>query len=322
MSDATSSNGAILRIEDLKVHFPTPRGTVKAVDGIDLAIQKGETLGLVGESGCGKSTVARTVVGLVHPTSGRIILEGREIQGLSAQEMRPLREELQMVFQDPYASLNPRMTVASIIGEPFLIHRGQRDADAKVCELMGLVGLDASMRRRYPHEFSGGQRQRIGLARALALDPDVILLDEPVSALDVSVQAQVMNLLDDLKKRLGLTYLFIAHNLAVVRHMSDRVAVMYLGRIVELADRDEIYAEPMHPYTQALLSAVPVPDPVVEDSRQRIRLVGELPSPTEEIVGCPFRARCRDAFDRCAVEVPQLKEHKPGHFGACHLPEE
>ncbi len=323
-SETTTSteSAAILRIEGLKVHFPTPRGTVKAVDGIDLSIQKGETLGLVGESGCGKSTVARTVVGLVHPTAGRIVLEGREIQGLSAREMRPLREELQMVFQDPYASLNPRMTVASIIGEPFLIHRGQRDADLQICELMSLVGLDPSMRRRYPHEFSGGQRQRIGLARALALDPDVILLDEPVSALDVSVQAQVMNLLDDLKKRLGLTYLFIAHNLAVVRHMSDRVAVMYLGRIVELADRDEIYANPMHPYTEALLSAVPVPDPVIEATRERIRLEGEIPSPTETIVGCPFRARCPKAFDRCATDVPALKEHKQAHWSACHLPEE
>ncbi|MDJ0522791.1 MAG: ATP-binding cassette domain-containing protein [Planctomycetota bacterium] len=318
----SGANGAILEIQGLKVHFPVPRGVVKAVDGIDLRIEKGETLGLVGESGCGKSTVARTVVGLVKPTSGRIVLEGREIQDLSPQEMRPLRAELQMVFQDPYASLNPRMTVASIIGEPLLIHRGLRDTDARVCELMSLVGLDPSMRRRYPHEFSGGQRQRIGLARSLALEPDVILLDEPVSALDVSVQAQVMNLLDDLKKRLGLTYLFIAHNLAVVRHMSDRVAVMYLGRIVELADRDTIYAEPMHPYTEALLSAVPVPDPVVEDTRERIRLEGEIPSPTEEIIGCPFRARCPKAFDRCKTEAPKLKEHAPGHFGACHLPEE
>ena len=296
---ATSTDGAILRIEALRVHFPTPRGTVKAVDGIDLSLQPGETLGLVGESGCGKSTVARTVVGLIRPTSGRIFLRDREIQDLSPHAMRPLRADLQMVFQDPYASLNPRMTVASIIGEPLWIHRGIRNADAEVCELMRLVGLDPSMRRRYPHEFSGGQRQRIGLARSLALEPDVILLDEPVSALDVSVQAQVINLLDDLKQRLGLTYLFIAHNLAVVRHMSDRVAVMYLGRIVELAERDAIYARPMHPYTEALLSAVPVPDPVVEDTRRRIRLEGELPSPTQTI-----------------------QEHAPGHFGACHLPEE
>ncbi len=312
----------ILDVGDLKVHFETPRGTVRAVDGVNFAIQPGETLGLVGESGCGKSTVARTVVGLVRPTDGWILLEGAPIHELSAQQMRPLRARLQMVFQDPYASLNPRMTVASTIGEPFWIHEGRKDADDEVCRLMGLVGLDPSMRRRYPHEFSGGQRQRIGLARALALNPDVILLDEPVSALDVSVQAQVMNLLDDLKTRFGLTYLFIAHNLAVVRHMSDRVAVMYLGRIVELADRDTIYATPMHPYTEALLSAVPVPDPVVERKRERIRLEGELPSPTEHIVGCPFRSRCPKAYDRCKDDAPELIEHKPGQWAACHLPEE
>ena len=319
---SATDTSTLLAVEKLKVHFETPRGVVKAVDGVDFDIQPGETLGLVGESGCGKSTVARSIVGLVTPTSGHVVFEGEEIQGLDAAAMRPKREHLQMVFQDPYASLNPRMTVASIIGEPFLIHRGQRDADAEVCELMRLVGLDASMRRRYPHEFSGGQRQRIGLARALALEPSVILLDEPVSALDVSVQSQVMNLLDELKSERGLTYLFIAHNLAVVRHMSDRVAVMYLGRIVELADRDTIYREPMHPYTQALLSAVPVPDPVVERQRERIRLEGELPSPTQEIVGCPFRSRCPKAFDRCATEAPALKEHASGHLSACHLPEE
>jgi len=308
---------AMLAVEDLHVYFPTPRGTVKAVDGIDLRLAKGETLGLVGESGCGKSTVARTIVGLIHPTSGRILLDGQPIQGLSPSAMRPLRARLQMVFQDPYASLNPRMTVASIIGEPLLIHRGLRESDAEVCTLMQVVGLDPSMRRRYPHEFSGGQRQRIGLARSLALEPDVILLDEPVSALDVSVQAQVMNLLADLKHRLGLTYLFIAHNLAVVQHMSDRVAVMYLGRIVELADRSALYGRPLHPYTEALLSAVPVPDPVIEATRRRIRLEGELPSPTAEIVGCPFRARCPKAVARCATEAPALVEHEPGHFAAC-----
>ena len=312
----------ILSVEDLKVHFETPRGIVKAVDGVNFSIQPGETLGLVGESGCGKSTVARSIVGLVHTTAGTITLEGKQVQELSAAEMRPLRAELQMVFQDPYASLNPRMTVASIIGEPFLIHQGRRDVDPEVCELMRLVGLDASMRRRYPHEFSGGQRQRIGLARALALNPAVILLDEPVSALDVSVQSQVMNLLDDLKQRLGLTYLFIAHNLAVVRHMSDRVAVMYLGRIVEIAERNELYANPQHPYTQALLSAVPVPDPTVEATRERIRLTGELPSPTAEITGCPFRTRCAQAMDRCAVESPVLTEHSAGHAVSCHLLEE
>jgi len=325
--NATESTGSlvdiepILAVDGLKVYFDTPRGTVRAVDGVDFGIRSGETLGLVGESGCGKSTVARSIVGLVTPTAGHVYLDGEEISGLSPQAMRPLRAQLQMVFQDPYASLNPRMTVASIIGEPYLIHEGRKDVDEDVCELMRLVGLDASMRRRYPHEFSGGQRQRIGLARALALKPAVILLDEPVSALDVSVQSQVMNLLDDLKRRLGLTYLFIAHNLAVVRHMSDRVAVMYLGRIVEVAGRDEIYAAPMHPYTQALLSAVPVPDPVVEAVRERIRLEGELPSPTVEITGCPFRTRCLHAFERCEVEAPVLKEHSAGHQVACHLPE-
>jgi oligopeptide transport system ATP-binding protein len=312
----------ILAVEGLKVHFDTPRGIVKAVDGVTFSIRNGETLGLVGESGCGKSTVARSIVRLVPTTAGTITLKGHEIQELGPAAMRPLRAELQMVFQDPYASLNPRMTVASIIGEPFVIHEGRKDVDAEVCELMRLVGLDASMRRRYPHEFSGGQRQRIGLARALALNPAVILLDEPVSALDVSVQSQVMNLLDDLKQRLGLTYLFIAHNLAVVRHMSDRVAVMYLGRIVEVADRDELYANPSHPYTQALLSAVPVPDPVVEATRERIRLTGELPSPTAQITGCPFRTRCSHAFERCAIETPALTEHSAGHATACHLLEE
>jgi oligopeptide transport system ATP-binding protein len=309
----------MLAVRDLRVHFDTPRGVVRAVDGIDFEIAQGETLGLVGESGCGKSTVARAVVGLVPLSSGAVHLEHVRIDGLSPAEMRPHRRQLQMVFQDPYASLNPRMTVAETIGEPFWLHHRIRDPDQSVCALMELVGLDPSMRRRYPHEFSGGQRQRIGLARALALEPAVILLDEPVSALDVSVQAQVMNLLDDLKRRLGLTYLFIAHNLAVVRHMSERVAVMYLGRIVEVADRAAIYGRPLHPYTQALLSAVPVPDPEVEARRRRIRLEGELPGPTAEILGCPFRTRCPRAFDRCAVEEPLLVEHEPGHFSACHL---
>jgi oligopeptide/dipeptide ABC transporter ATP-binding protein len=314
---------ALLDVSDLEVHFAVPRGIVRAVDGVSLALAKGETLGLVGESGSGKSTVARAVVGLVRPTSGSIRFEGREIAGASAAVYRPLRRRMQMVFQDPYASLNPRMTVASIVAEPLAIHGlvPARERDARVCDLLGLVGLDASMRRRYPHEFSGGQRQRIGLARALAVEPDLILLDEPVSALDVSVQAQVLNLLEDLKARLGLTYLFIAHNLAVVRHVSDRVAVMYLGRIVELTDRETLYARPLHPYTEALLSAVPVPDPVVEATRRRIPLPGEIGSAMGEVVGCPFRNRCPKAFDRCAVDTPLLKEHRPGQWAACHLPE-
>ena len=304
--------------------FHAARGVVRAVRGVTFELAPGETLGLVGESGCGKSTVARTIVGLVPPASGDIRFRGQTLVGLSRDAMRRHRRHLQMVFQDPYASLNPRMTIASTIGEPMAIHRTAKPAelDGRVCRIMELVGLDPSMRRRYPHEFSGGQRQRIGLARALALEPDVVLLDEPVSALDVSVQAQVLNLLEELKQRLGLTYLFIAHHLAVVRHMSDRVAVMYLGRIVELADRDAIYAMPLHPYTEALMSAVPVPDPVVEATRSRIRLDGEIPSPTEEIVGCAFRSRCPKAFGRCAEESPGLKEHAPGHWAACHLPDE
>jgi oligopeptide/dipeptide ABC transporter ATP-binding protein len=302
----------LLTVEDLRVWFPLERGVVRAVDGVSFALRRGETLGLVGESGSGKSTVARSVVGLVRPTGGSIRFDGTELAGASHAEYRPLRRRLQMVFQDPYASLNPRMTVASIVGEPLAIHglRSGAERDGRVVELLTLVGLDPSMRRRYPHEFSGGQRQRVGLARALAVEPELVLLDEPVSALDVSVQAQVLNLLEDLKRRIGLTYLFIAHNLAVVRHMSDRVAVMYLGRIVELADRDALYAAPAHPYTRALLSAVPVPDPVVE-----------IPSPTVEHVGCPFRSRCAQAVERCAAQAPRLAEHAPGHWSACHLAE-
>jgi oligopeptide transport system ATP-binding protein len=324
VSAAPSADGRpLLEVEGLTVRFPTPRGVVRAVEDVRFALRRGETLGLVGESGCGKSTVARSIVGLVRPTAGSVRFEGRELVGLAPRDFRPLRRRLQMVFQDPYASLNPRMTVASIVGEPMQIHgiAAKRDLDARVSELMGLVGLDPSMRRRYPHEFSGGQRQRIGLARALALNPDLVLLDEPVSALDVSVQAQVLNLLEDLKTRLHLTYLLIAHHLAVVRHMSDRVAVMYLGRIVELAPRDEIYARPIHPYTKALLSAIPIPDPVAEARRRRIPITGEIPSPIGEIRGCPFRSRCPEAFARCETEAPLLKEHRPGHFAACHLPE-
>ncbi len=314
----------LLEVQDLRVHFRVGPGTVlKAVEGVSFALARGETLGLVGESGCGKSTTARAIVGLVPVTSGSIRFDGEETAG-RPHVLRGIRPRLQMVFQDPYASLDPRMTVSAIVSEPLRVHgrvRSGAEAEGKVCELLSLVGLDPVLRRRYPHEFSGGQRQRIGLARALALEPDVVLLDEPVSALDVSVQAQVLNLLEDLRARLSLTYLFIAHNLGVVRHVSDRVAVMYLGRIVELAAREALFARPLHPYTEALLSAVPVPDPDVEAVRRRIPLPGEIPSATAAIEGCPFRSRCPKAFERCAIEAPLLLEHEPGHFAACHLPE-
>jgi oligopeptide/dipeptide ABC transporter ATP-binding protein len=314
----------LLEVEDLRVHFRVgPDEVVRAVDGVTFSLRRGETLGLVGESGCGKSTTARAMVGLVPVTSGSIRFEGMEL-ARDPRALAVVRSRLQMVFQDPYASLNPRMTVATIVSEPLVVHdrvRGRAALDAAVCRLMERVGLDAAMRRRYPHEFSGGQRQRIGLARALALEPAAILLDEPVSALDVSVQAQVLNLFVDLREQLGLTYLLIAHNLGVVRHVSDRIAVMYLGRIVELASSTDLFARPLHPYTEALLSAVPVPDPEVEARRRRIPIAGEIPSPSSVIVGCPFRSRCPKAFDRCAVEAPLLLEHFPGRFAACHLPE-
>jgi oligopeptide transport system ATP-binding protein len=311
--------GPLLEVTDLKVHFPASGGAVRAVDGVSFALWRGETLGLVGESGSGKSTTARAIVGLVPVTAGRILLDGEDLADRAV--LRARRPRLQMVFQDPYASLNPRMRVGAIVGEPLTIHArvDSRSAlDAEVCRLFETVGLDPSMRQRYPHEFSGGQRQRIGLARALALKPDVVLLDEPVSALDVSVQAQVLNLLEDLRKSLGLTYLFIAHNLGVVRHVSDRIAVMYLGRIVEIAPSAAMFAHPLHPYTEALLSAVPVPDPVIEATRTRIPLDGEIPSPSATIVGCPFRSRCRRAVERCAVEAPELVEHRSGRWAACH----
>ncbi|MCC7136893.1 MAG: ABC transporter ATP-binding protein [Planctomycetes bacterium] len=319
----TPPDAPLLSVSGLCVRFPTAGGVVRAVEGVSFELRRGETLGLVGESGSGKSTTARAIVGLVPVAEGSVRLDGTELVGAPAA-LRRARPRLQMVFQDPYASLNPRMTVSSIVGEPLVVHRrvvGRAALDARVCRLLETVGLDASLRRRYPHEFSGGQRQRIGLARALALEPDVILLDEPVSALDVSVQAQVLNLLEDLRRRLGLTYLFIAHNLGVVRHVSDRIAVMYLGRLVEVASRDALFGAPLHPYTEALLSAVPVPDPVVEAARRRIPLDGEIPSPTATIAGCPFRSRCSKAFDRCATDAPALREHRPGQWAACHLPE-
>ena len=316
-------DGPLLSVRDLHVGFPTEGGFVRAVDGVSFELRRGETLSLVGESGCGKSTTARAIVGLIRPDSGQIEFEGRDIAG-DRRALRAVRPRLQMLFQDPYASLDPRMDVGAIVAEPLVVHRrvaGRAALDARVCDLFATVGLDPALRRRYPHEFSGGQRQRIGLARALALEPDLLLLDEPVSALDVSVQAQVLNLLEDLRRRLGLTYLFIAHNLGVVRHVSDRIAVMYLGRIVELAGRDDLFRHPVHPYTQALLSAVPIPDPVAEASRRRIPVEGEIPSPTALITGCAFRSRCPKAIERCATEAPRLTERVPGRFAACHLDE-
>ncbi len=319
----------LLRVENLVKQFPIKRGiifqkvigAVHAVDGISFDIHKGETLGLVGESGCGKSTTGRTILQLHRPTSGQVILEGQDLAKLSNKDMRKVRRKMQIIFQDPYSSLNPRMTVAEIIGEPFLIHsltRG-KELQTRVDELLTLVGLNPAFANRYPHEFSGGQRQRIGVARALALNPDLIVCDEPISALDVSIQAQIVNLLEDLQAKFGLTYLFIAHDLSMVRHISDRVAVMYLGIIVELAERDELFTAPLHPYTQALISAVPVPDPAIEGQRKRIILEGDVPSPVNVPPGCRFHPRCPYAIDRCKTEVPAWRELKPHHFVACHL---
>jgi len=319
MSDA---GPPLVEIRDLAVAFKVPGAGrwLRAVDGVSLTIRRGETLGLVGESGCGKSTLGRATIRLVEPAAGSVHFDGTEITGLSASRLRPMRRRMQMVFQDPYASLNPRMTIGRILDESLTVH-GLATGPARrprIVALLDAVGLGAEAMDRYPHEFSGGQRQRVGIARALAVEPDFIVADEPVSALDVSIQAQTINLMTDLRRRFGLTYLFIAHDLAVVRHISDRVAVMYLGRIVEVADADDLYARPHHPYTQALLSAVPIPDPVLEADRQRIVLHGDVPSPLDPPSGCRFRTRCWKATDRCAVEVPPLVEREAGHWAACH----
>ena len=294
-------------------------GQVKAVDNISFAVKKGETFGLVGESGCGKSTTGRTILRLLEPTEGQVLFEGNDIASLSGRQMQKARRDLQMVFQDPFASLNPQMTVGELIEEPMKIHKlyEAKERKEKVLELMETVGLDVSYRQRYPHEFSGGQRQRIGIARALSLKPKLIIADKPVSALDVSIQSQVLNLLQDLQKEFGLTYVFIAHDLSVVKHISDRVGVMYLGRMVEIAPKHELYANPAHPYTQALMSAVPVPDP--RHKRERIILQGDVPSPANPPMGCAFHPRCPKAFDRCKVERPELLDLGNGHFTACHL---
>jgi oligopeptide transport system ATP-binding protein len=320
----------LLRVDELKMHFPIYRGVfqrqvgaVRAVDGVSFDVKRGETLGLVGESGCGKSTTGRTILQLYKPTAGSVTFDGTDLVKLKGEHMRQMRRKMQMIFQDPYASLNPRMTVAQLVGEPLMVHNVATGAEIneRVAHLLEIVNLNPAFATRYPHEFSGGQRQRIGVARALALQPSFIICDEPISALDVSIQAQVVNLLEELQEQFNLTYLFIAHDLSMVRHISDRVAVMYLGVIVELAVRDELYSKPLHPYTQALLSAVPIPDPIADSKRQRTILQGDVPSPANPPSGCRFRTRCPIAEAVCAETRPEFREIRPGHFVACFFAE-
>jgi oligopeptide transport system ATP-binding protein len=320
----------LLRVRDLKKHFPITGGLlgrrvglVKAVDGVSFDINRGETLGLVGESGCGKSTTGRAILQLQPPTSGQVFFEDTELTKTSPEDLRRLRTRMQMIFQDPYSSLNPRHSVGKIVGEPLIIHRVMqgKELEKRVIELLSLVGMNPAYRRRFPHEFSGGQRQRIGIARALALNPSFIVCDEPISALDVSIQAQVVNLLQDLQRQLGLTYLFIAHDLSMVKHISHRIAVMYLGKIMELCDKNTLFDDPLHPYTQSLISAVPVPSPKVERKRERIILKGEVPSPVDPPRGCVFNTRCPLAVKMCFEAVPAYRQVRTGHFVACHLVE-
>ena len=323
-----ADNNPIIEVKNLKQYFPISTGMfrtkpLKAVDDVSFTIKKGETLGLVGESGCGKTTVGRTILHLYKPTGGEIWYDGKQIK--SKNDIKEFRKKATMVFQDPYSSLNPRMTVSDIIGEPLDVHKlyeNKKEREEKILQFMDYVGLNSEHASRYAHEFSGGQRQRIGIARSLAVNPDFIVCDEPVSALDVSIQAQVINMFDELQEKLDLTYLFIAHDLLVVRHISDRIAVMYLGHIVELADADDIYNRPLHPYSKSLLSAVPVPDPKIARANKRIVLSGSIPSPLNAPSGCPFRTRCQYACDKCAESMPELKEISSGRFVACHRVEE
>jgi len=326
---ANTPDGALVQVVGLRKYFPITQGIifqhkvadVKAVDGLDFGIREGETLGLVGESGCGKSTTGRTILQLYRPTAGEVYFQGKDLVKLEGEELRKMRRNMQMIFQDPYASLNPRMTVGDIIGEPLEVHTIAKGKEKKerIQELLQIVGLNPYFVNRYPHEFSGGQRQRIGVARALAVNPAFIVCDEPISALDVSIQAQIINLLEELQEKFHLTYLFIAHDLSVVRHISDRIAVMYLGKIVELTDRTSLYANPLHPYTKALLSAVPIPDPDVEEKRERIILVGDVPSPVNPPSGCRFHTRCPLAIDICKRVDPEFRDVGGRHFVACHV---
>ncbi len=315
----------MLEVKKLTKYFSASSGlfennsaVVKAVDNVSFKINKGETLGLVGESGCGKTTTGRTIIRLYEPTSGNILFDGQDI---TKANMKPIRKRMQMIFQDPYASLNPRMTVSDIVGEPLDIHELAKGSERRdrIMKLLSMVGLSSEQANRYPHEFSGGQRQRIGIARALAVQPDLIICDEPISALDVSIQAQIVNMLEDLQKELGLTYLFIAHDLSMVKHISDNVGVMYLGKLIELAGRDELYEKPLHPYTKALLSAVPIADPKISKAKQRIVLEGDVPSPIDPPSGCRFRTRCAYAMPKCAESEPEFREVAPGHMCACHI---